>query len=219
MKVAWLSMVVAVRTCFRGSGYNLAALCRSSACRRVISRGWGRTTQPQFWALGFGPLPALELASLERDSAVAVLDVGGGYGVVSEEILRAFPQVRVTLQDYSQPMLDHARRQLSGYGDRVSYVAADLCDPSWIDRVAGPFDLIVSAIAIHNLANLERISACYGGIVRLLKPGSSFLDYDLFEIVGGVALHMKLLKAVGFARVDCTWQQTPAAIIAAHSHI
>ncbi len=161
----------------------------------------------------------LSLASLERDSAVAVLDVGGGYGVVSEEILRAFPQVRVTLQDYSQPMLDHARRQLSGYGDRVSYVAADLCDPSWIDRVAGPFDLIVSAIAIHNLANLERISACYGGIVRLLKPGSSFLDYDLFEIVGGVALHMKLLKAVGFARVDCTWQQTPAAIIAAHSHI
>jgi hypothetical protein len=58
----------------------------------------------------------LSLASLERDSAVAVLDVGGGYGVVSEEILRAFPQARVTLQDYSQPMLDHARRQLSGYG-------------------------------------------------------------------------------------------------------
>ena len=161
----------------------------------------------------------LSLASLERDSAVAVLDVGGGYGVVSEEILRAFPQARVTLQDYSQPMLDHARRQLAGYGDRISYVAADLCDPSWIDRVAGPFDLIVSAIAIHNLANLERISACYGGIVRLLKPGSSFLDYDLFEIVGGVALHMKLLKAVGFVQVDCTWQQTPAAIIAAHSHI
>jgi 16S rRNA G1207 methylase RsmC len=76
------------------------------------------------------------LASLERDSAVAVLDVGRGYGVVSEEILRAFPQVRVTLQDYSQPMLDHARRQLSGYGDRIRYVAADLCDPSWIDRVA-----------------------------------------------------------------------------------
>ena len=161
----------------------------------------------------------LSLASLERDSAVAVLDVGGGYGVVSEEILRAFPQARVTLQDYSQPMLDHARRQLSGYGDRISYVAADLCDPSWIDRVAGPFDLIVSAIAIHNLGNLERISACYGGIVRLLKPGSSFLDYDLFEIVGGVALHMKLLKAAGFVQVDCIWQQTPAAIIAAHSHI
>ena len=39
------------------------------------------------------------------------------------------------------------------------------------------------------------------------------------EIVGGVALHMKPLKAAGFVQVDCTWQQTPAAIIAAHSHM
>jgi hypothetical protein len=32
----------------------------------------------------------LSLASLDSDSDIAVLDVGGGYGVVSEEVLRAF---------------------------------------------------------------------------------------------------------------------------------
>jgi ubiquinone/menaquinone biosynthesis C-methylase UbiE len=159
----------------------------------------------------------LSLASLAQDSDIAVLDVGGGYGIVSEEVLRAFPQATVTLQDYSQPMLGCARQRLALYEDRICYVLADLCDPSWVDLVAGPFDLIVSAIAIHNLGNLRRIDACYRGIACLLKPGASFLDYDLFNIVGGVDLHMSLLRNAGFERVVCHWLQDRAAIVSAHS--
>ena len=34
----------------------------------------------------------LSHAGLARDAAAAVLDVGGGYGVVSEEVLSAFPR-------------------------------------------------------------------------------------------------------------------------------
>jgi SAM-dependent methyltransferase len=160
----------------------------------------------------------LSLASLDSDSDIAVLDVGGGYGVVSEEVLRAFPRAVVALQDYSQPMLGFAGQRLALYEGRMRYVFADLCDPSWIDRVGGPFDLIVSAIAIHNLSNLELINACYRGIARLLKPRSSFLDYDLFDIVGGVDLHMTLLRNAGFERVVCHWKQDRAAIVAAFSH-
>ena len=55
----------------------------------------------------------LSLASLDSDSDIAVLDVGGGYGVVSEEVLRAFPRAVVALQDYSQPMLGFARQRLA----------------------------------------------------------------------------------------------------------
>ena len=55
----------------------------------------------------------LSHAGLARDVPAAVLDIGGGYGVVSEEVLSAFPRARVTLQDYSEPMLDEARRRLS----------------------------------------------------------------------------------------------------------
>ena len=160
----------------------------------------------------------LSLASLDSDSDIAVPDVGGGYGVVSEEVLRAFPRAVVALQDYSQPMLGFAGQRLALYEGRMRYVFADLRDPSWIDRVGGPFDLIVSAIAIHNLSNLEQISACYRGIARLLKPRSSFLDYDLFDIVGGVDLHMTLLRNAGFERVVCHGKQDRAAIVAAFSH-
>jgi ubiquinone/menaquinone biosynthesis C-methylase UbiE len=159
----------------------------------------------------------LSFAQLATDASIAVLDVGGGYGVVSDEVLHEFPVSRVTLQDYSQLMLDRAQARLSGYQDRMRYVCSDLCDPSWVNGLDGLFDLVVSAIAIHNLASLERIAACYGGIARLLKPGCLFLDYDLYNIVGGIPRHLAMLKEAGFARADCVWEEGPVAIVAAHS--
>src|SRR5262249_23469363 len=92
----------------------------------------------------------LSSAPFPRDAQLGVLDVGGGYGVVTEEVLAAFPAARVTLQDYSRPMLDQARQRLGGYADRLSYVLADLTDPAWAQHVGGPFDLAVSAIVLHN---------------------------------------------------------------------
>jgi ubiquinone/menaquinone biosynthesis C-methylase UbiE len=157
----------------------------------------------------------LAAAPFASDAAIAVLDVGGGYGVVTEEVLGLFPQARVTLQDYSQPMLDAARRRLAPYGDRVVYVTGDLTDPAWTEAVGGPFDLAVSAIAIHNLRDLDLIAQCYRGITRVLKPAALFLDYDLFGLIGGVAAQSESLMAAGFAAVDCPWQEGRLAILAA----
>lgn len=156
-------------------------------------------------------------AGFARDAGIAVLDVGGGYGVVTEEILAALPQARVTLQDYSEPMLAEARRRLAQHAGRVRFVLADLFDPSWTEAVGGGFDLAVSAIAIHNLRDVALIAGCYRGIARTLKPGARFLDYDLFfEHTGGLPRHIELLEEAGFARVECLWQRSPAAALAAH---
>jgi ubiquinone/menaquinone biosynthesis C-methylase UbiE len=157
----------------------------------------------------------LGAALFARDAAISVLDVGGGYGVVTEEVLGLFPRARVTLQDYSQPMLDAARRRLATSAERVRYALGDLRDPAWTNNLGGPFDLAVSAIAIHNLRDLGLIAECYRGIARVLKPGALFLDYDLFDLIGGVAAQSETLKAAGFARVDCLWQESPRAILAA----
>jgi SAM-dependent methyltransferase len=158
----------------------------------------------------------LAAAPAAGDAAIAVIDIGGGYGVVTEEVLRVFPRARVTVQDYSQPMLDVARLRLAPYRERVRFVISDLRDPAWTAAVGGPFDLAVSAIAVHNLRDLALIANCYAGIVRVLKPGAVFLDYDLFDLIGGVAAQSETLKAAGFARVDCLWQESPRAILAAH---
>jgi SAM-dependent methyltransferase len=155
----------------------------------------------------------LSSAPFPRDAELNVLDVGAGYGVVTEEALAAFPAARVTLQDYSQAMLDQARQHLAAHADRLSYVLCDLFDPSWPRQVGGPFDLAVSAIVLHNLGQREKIFACYPAIYDLLRPGGYFLNYDRFT--GGVEAHLTELRAAGFGHVECTWQQPPHAIIVA----
>ena len=162
----------------------------------------------------------LSHADIPADAELAVLDVGGGYGVVSEEVLATLPHARIVLQDYSAAMLDAARERLGGFGDRVSFVLADLTEPGWVDRVldeaGGPFDLAVSAIVIHNLRELGLIGDAYRGVARALHPGGAFLDYDLFfEEIGGVDHHVALLRDAGFAQVDCLWRQPPLATLKA----
>jgi trans-aconitate methyltransferase len=155
----------------------------------------------------------LSFAPFSHEAAVEVLDVGAGYGVVSEEVLQAFPAARITLQDYSRPMLDRARQRLADHSGQLNYVICDLRDPSWPQQVGGPFDLAVSAIAIHNLRDPEKIFASYRAIHDLLKPGSCFLDCDRF--IEGVELHLAALREAGFGRVECSWQEPPRAILVA----
>jgi SAM-dependent methyltransferase len=155
----------------------------------------------------------LSSAPFPRDAELAALDVGAGYGVVTEEVLAAFPVARVTLQDYSRAMLDQAGRRLTDRADRLSYVLCDLFDPVWPQAVGGPFDLAVSAIVLHNLGSREKIFACYPAIHGLLRPGGCFLNYDRF--VDGIDEHLAELSAAGFGRVECTWQQAPRAIVVA----
>jgi ubiquinone/menaquinone biosynthesis C-methylase UbiE len=155
----------------------------------------------------------LEMAPFPRVAAIEVLDVGAGYGAVSEEVLKRFPNARVTLQDYSQPMLAEAQRRLAPHAARLTYVTADLTDPAWPQAVGGPFDLAVSAIALHNLRDPAKIFACYRAIHDLLRPDGRFLDYDLF--FAGAEGHIAELKKVGFASVERAWVDPPRAILVA----
>lgn len=155
----------------------------------------------------------LEAAPFPREARLAVLDVGAGYGAVTEELLRVFPQAQVTLQDYSEPMLAAARQRLAAHAGQLRVVVADLTDPGWPKAVGGPFDLATSAIVLHNLRDDAKIFACYRAIHDLLKPGGWFLDYDLF--FDGVESHLAAMREAGFASVECRWQEERHATIAA----
>lgn len=158
----------------------------------------------------------IAMANLPAAAALSVLDIGAGYGFITEEVLRAYPNARVTLQDYSDLMLARAKEHLAQSGGQLSFILADLTDPTWFERVGGPFDLIVSAIAIHNLRTHDKIAAVYRGIARLLKPGAPFLDYDLFAQHGGIETHIGMMQEAGMSRVSRTWDDGHAAIIIAH---
>ena len=157
----------------------------------------------------------LAAAPFAAETELAVLDIGGGYGVVTEEVLHAFPRAVVTLQDYSLPMLDRARDRLVDYRGRVKYAVGDLRDPAWTIGLDGPFDLAVSAIAIHNLRDPAQIAASYRAIGSILKAGGVFLDYDLFELIGGLDAQIRTIRDAGFAVVDCVWREERLGIIRA----
>ena len=156
-------------------------------------------------------------APFANDAAIRVLDVGGGYGAVSDKVLTAFPHADVTVQDFSQVMLDEARDHLSRHAGRVHYAFGDLRDRLWTEQFEEPFDLIVSAIAIHNLMDMPTIAACYREIRDILKPGGYFLDCDHFDHVEDIESHIKAFKNAGYVQVECLWYESPTGLIRARA--
>ena len=70
----------------------------------------------------------IAMAKLPCEAEPAVLDVGAGYGFITEEVLRTFPRAHVTLQDFSDLMLARAREHLAKFAGQLSFVLADLTD-------------------------------------------------------------------------------------------
>jgi ubiquinone/menaquinone biosynthesis C-methylase UbiE len=157
----------------------------------------------------------LAAAPFDRNAAIAVLDIGGGAGVVSAAVVQAFPRAQITVHDFSAPMLERARAHFAERAALMRYVLCDLRDPAWDQKVAGPFDMAVSGIAIHNLHDMGAISACYRAVRRLLRAGGCFLDYDHFDRAGGLAAHRAALQSAGFSGVETVWHEMPTAILKA----
>src|SRR5262249_24416664 len=78
--------------------------------------------------------------------APRVLDLGAGTGSTARAVLAARPDARLVLVDETPGMVAIARDLLPD-ASVEAVVIADLADP----LPAGPFDLVVSALAIHHL--------------------------------------------------------------------
>jgi tRNA (cmo5U34)-methyltransferase len=123
-----------------------------------------------------------------------LLDLGVGSGETSRRCLEAHPHARIVGIDQSQAMLDVAAQVL---GDRVRLQLGRLEDP----LPPGPFDAVVSALAVHHLdgpakADLfERIACC-------LAPAGRFVLADLVVPAGPVTEPIPLTSADTPDRVD-----------------
>ena len=122
---------------------------------------------------------AVNLLPFASNASIRILDVGAGYGALTQQALEQFPHAEIVYHDFSAPMLAAARTRLAWAGDRVTYVASDLHVPQWTAALPAPFDAVVSAIAIHNLRNPQRIREIYREIEDLVRPGGAFIQYEL----------------------------------------
>jgi tRNA (cmo5U34)-methyltransferase len=113
---------------------------------------------------------ALEALALAGRPLRRVLDLGAGTGLLARQVADRLPGAELTLLDGAPAMLTQARAVL---GDRATYVVADLADP----LPAGPWDAVVSALAIHHLDD-EGKRALSARIHAALAPGGLFVNAE-----------------------------------------
>lgn len=120
----------------------------------------------------------LRLINFSQEDVTAVLDLGCGDGILGQVILDQFPQAHSTFADFSEPMLDAARRRLVDYDDRATIVQVDYGDEDWLVEIGDDeFDVIVSGYSIHHQPD-ERKKTLYSELYALLKPGGIFINIE-----------------------------------------
>ena len=151
-----------------------------------------------------------------------VLELGTGTGETAERILRLYPEARLTGVDSSPYMLAAARAKL---GHDPILIVARLEDP----LLPGPYDLVVSALAVHHLDG-DGKRDLFRRAARVLRPGGRFVLGDVvvpedpadavtplspdFDLPDTAADHLAWLEDAGFAaRVE--WRLRDLAVFAA----
>ncbi|MEY9847834.1 tRNA (cmo5U34)-methyltransferase [Streptacidiphilus sp. BW17] len=116
---------------------------------------------------------AVNIAVRGQGPAPAVLDLGAGTGLFSGELATHFPDASIDLLDASREMLDVAARMLDLYAVKHTLIERDLSDP----LPEGPYDIVVSALAIHHLPESEQ-AELYRRVRAVLRPGGVFVHAE-----------------------------------------
>jgi tRNA (cmo5U34)-methyltransferase len=102
-----------------------------------------------------------------------VLDLGAGTGLLAALVAAAIPDTHVTLLDASAEMLALAPERLGPDWARCDAIVGEFPH----DLPDGPFDAIVSALAIHHLPHTEK-RALFAAVHERLVPGGAFVNAE-----------------------------------------
>ncbi|MFJ9742390.1 class I SAM-dependent methyltransferase [Streptomyces sp. NPDC101166] len=103
-----------------------------------------------------------------------ILDLGAGTGLLGGALLEQLPEAELVLVDHSSAMLQKARERFAD-NPRVSIQVADMKDP----LPEGPFDAVVSGLAIHHLTHAEK-EDLFRRIHQALTPRGVFVNVEQF---------------------------------------
>ena len=114
---------------------------------------------------------AVEAISLAGGEPRRILDLGAGTGMLAGFVLDAYPGCEVTLFDGAELMLDRAREALDGRP--ASFTQGDM----YAELPPGPWDAVVSALAIHHLEDHGKRHV-FSEAFRILRPGGVFANSE-----------------------------------------
>ena len=147
----------------------------------------------------------------EKDASIRILDVGAGYGALTQFLLAHFPNASAVCHDGSEEMAELGRKRMPALKKRVKYALSDLSKPGWSKNINSPFDAVVSSIAIHNVRSHEIIRSIYGEIFSLVRNGGCFLNFD--RMIPTLEEQLKWLREAGLENVECFWESGRRALV------
>jgi tRNA (cmo5U34)-methyltransferase len=164
---------------------------------------------------GYEELQAAVAAATDDLTAPTVLELGTGTGETALRVLAKHPTARWTGIDASAAMLARARTRLPGADLRL----ARLEDP----LPSGPFDLVVSVLAVHHLTGdakrdlftrIAQVSDNFvlGDVVVPESPQLATIEIDWeYDLPSSVASQLEWLDAAGF-QADATYVRPDLAL-------
>jgi tRNA (cmo5U34)-methyltransferase len=117
-----------------------------------------------------------------REQAIRVLDLGAGYGALAMAVLEDRPNATAVCYDGSEEMIRLGRERAARFAGRIDFVHGPLDASDWTRRVAGPFDGVLSARALHHLTHEQR-RRLFRDAYSLINPGGCFINADHFAHV------------------------------------
>jgi ubiquinone/menaquinone biosynthesis C-methylase UbiE len=146
----------------------------------------------------------------EKNLPIRILDLGAGYGALAKFLLQRFPNATAICQDGSEEMAKLGRERMKNLTRRFEYVLCDFSKCGWSKLLPGPFEAVVSSIAIHNVGSPNIIRSIYEDAYGLVKPGGCFLNFDRPRPPWED--QMKWLRDAGFQKVQNFWHDENRAV-------
>jgi tRNA (cmo5U34)-methyltransferase len=152
---------------------------------------WGDENSADFLELSRYFVPERELQIevvcelVPSDGPAQVIDLCCGDGILSEALLRRFPDINVRGLDGSAAMLDQARRQLAPFGRRFTAEHFELADSDWREGLP-PCRAVVSSLAVHHLEDAGK-QRLFSDMLAVLGPGGALVIADLIDPASAAA--------------------------------
>lgn len=146
----------------------------------------------------------------DKTQPIRILDLGAGYGALTKFLLERFPNATAVCQDGSQEMAKLGHERMKDLKGRIEYVICNFSKHGWSRCIPGPFEAVVSSIAIHNVNSPNIIRGIYEDAFGLVKPGGCFLNFDRPRPPWEE--QMEWLRGAGFEDVKIFWQGENRAV-------